>query len=293
MSNLLNEMKLRSGFEYLPLANLRVYKRVASSKKERRCVGLLRKKIRRVLWRFSPFTQVEVPSTASDRTRFAIKKELSSRTRWTREWALQSLARRFTGPSLDPSPHTKSSTVSVEVLPDFSFPCSFRAVKNSFVWKDTRAWGVPCLNLDTVIGKDEGTIPSWVDDTETYEWCEWEFVYRTPSGSLDARFELSKPNPIQRDACFCALHCPDYWWDSEECILCYNYASELKTGPFVACRSTLKMHFPWHLKICKSERARRYRRRERRLDELSVGVREALFILTHSEYRDVLAKGWT
>jgi len=302
-------MRTRSGFEYLPLTTS-LYKRKYVLRKRRRIAGLLRKKVRRALSKVPPWEQPAVLDNASGLKRFMINKEFGSRSRWSQMWATQSMARRFTGAAKHPSPHTKSSSVAEEAPSDFSFPVSFRTVRNSFKWKKH---GGKAIYL-TVLGKRNGTVPSWVADNEAYEWCEWEMVYRTPSGSLDARFVLSKQMPC-RFPCYCILHCSGASWDREECVPCYNLACELESRSGVTTRSedegdavdedprpvrSTVLEPLWadrmdahtagnHISFCKSERARRYRRRKLRLESLGVSIPPSLFVLDHLGYSRLLA----
>lgn len=271
-------MKLRSGFEYTfdslsPYnASQRVILRGRRSVTWRRFVKSHLKGIRAVM---RPVARPE--SIVQELTRFTINPKSYSEAHRTRKWATQSLAQRFVSPAGE-SPHkSQDSPGPAPFQEETPFAVSFRTVSVTYWWKKKQVAYRPgvfrrvspesdfLLRLKRELFRKPGVVQPLAApmDTESV-MVDWEMVYRTPSGTLDARFGLSQPISC-RPPCFCRVHSPGTWWQSENvCISCLNYYTVISTGSFHADRSTNFLHtFDNHVLFCGSELARRYRRRKR------------------------------
>jgi len=196
------------------------------------------------------------------------------------------------------SPHKKPETVSVSApLPNYT-PFDFSSVEvvNTFSYENPIIKKYGIASAASWLRKVEsgvGEVPYWVPDGHVFVDTPepWVLVYRTPSGQPDADF---KPyGKLCEPPCYCRIHTPDVWWSSEPCIPCYNYASELKASKLCPRRPAgLNMwDFITHIIECRSELARRYRSRKRRLEELGVVCEpHRLFIFNHVDWMDYTYK---
>jgi len=295
-------MQTRSGFEYLRLTVHSAKKRVSLARKRRRRFGRLRKKARRLLKEVPPWDLGAATANLSPLTRFAIKLEKSrSKAGWIETWATHSLARRMVPAAKQGSPHIKPKAAAA-LAPSLNYtPFNFSTleVKVPFPWKrrsvplnESYARRVRGSQASEILEKvEKGLLPAWLVQWSAFEDSpeEWVMVYRTPSEQPDADFSSEK---ICRPPCYCRLHTPDWWWSLESCINCYNYASEFKASALYPGRPSGLDTLGWHTHVssCQGERARRYRRRERRLfaEHGCVWNREKLFIADHALYARML-----
>lgn len=271
-------MKLRSGFEYTFVEPYASSAR-ASLRSRRRLVKWRQfvKSHRRTiveglgLWSFANKQDSSVARILQELTRFKIKSKLSSKADWTREWATKSLARRFV-PASAGSSHTKPERpAQVPFQEGVPFDVSFRTVPLSFAWKNPLTYSSRLLResscsdpehvfmLRELFRKRGEIFPSWVPMGQEFALEEWEMVYRTPSGSLDARFVLSKPKPCTFP-CFCRLHLASSSVCAV-CITCENYSFLIRERGPSHFWSRDFVGFNSHVASCRSRRARRYRGR--------------------------------
>jgi len=272
-------MRLRSGFEYTfndllysQFLSARSLHRGRRSVTWRRFVKSHLKGIRTVFAHRPARPESNVPEL----TRLMINPKSYSEAHRTKKWATQSLARRFVSPTGESSHKSQDSIGPAPFQEETPFALSFRTVPVSFWWKAKSAAYRPGLfrrvspetdllaRLKRELFRKPGEfqILAAPMGTESVK-SDWEMVYRTPSGSLDARFALDRAISC-RPPCYCRVHSPGIWWRFEKtCISCLNYYTIIESGNFYSDRSSeFAKAFTGHVLFCGSELARRYRGRK-------------------------------
>jgi hypothetical protein len=249
-----NEMKTRSGFEYLRLALLTNTSTYSFRKRERRRRGRLRKKALRNLGRLNPTSfGIETPAEPGQRPsdawfrclpvhqkRLMIKEKRVLSVRARRVIAQESLGKRFVRASMHGS---GSEPVVPEQVP-----------VGGAEWTP---WGFSTIEVTSRFAAATAAGSTTHPDEWTYE-----LVYPTPSPYLDAVFRLSKRFYKCKTPCYCQVCLPDSralfsWFGSggDNCIPCWNILARAKNqGPSYHDGRL-------HLLECSGMIAKRYRRR--------------------------------